>query len=81
MNMSPEAQGHAPRSGRYVFSARFAPGQLTVWINGQAELGAGNPTESAMDVSLDGSMSRLDSYRFEAVPGPLESWSVDYVDE
>lgn len=81
MNESPEAQGHAPRSGRYVFSASFAPGQLTVWVNGNSDMGAFNPTDFPMDVTFDGAMSRLDAYRFEAVPGPLYKWNVEYIGE
>ena len=41
--------------------------------------GASNPSQYPMDAYLEGSMTRLDSYRFEAVPGPLFDWNVEYL--
>ena len=81
MDWTSTREGHVPYSGRYRFTATFAPGQIVVWINGQNVYGTTNPTDSPKDMTMEYPMSRLDAYKFEAIPGPLHSSKVDFVGE
>lgn len=79
MDSTNTSEGHAPFDGRYLCTAEAGPGQLTLWINGEVAVETANPG-GAVGLSTERQLSRLDSIRFEANPGPLYSHDVEILE-